>query len=132
MDRIVLDLLDTYTVTDATRLFLNQQPAMYIDGKFIASSSNQTLDVIEPSTGGVLTQISRGNESDVELAIASSKRAFEGEWSRMKPRKREQIMRKIAELIRKNLQTIAELETLDSGKAITGCKAVDISGAANV
>ncbi|MBL4712668.1 MAG: aldehyde dehydrogenase family protein [Gammaproteobacteria bacterium] len=132
MDKVIKDLLDTYKVTKQTRDFLSKPLGMYIDGKFVSGNANETLDVMEPSTGKHLAQIARGNEQDINDAVSSAKQAFEGEWAAYKPRAREQVMRKISDLIRENLQTIAELECLDSGKAISGCKAVDIAGAANV
>lgn len=132
MHKSIVELLDTHQVTEATRKFLGSHLGLYIDGQFTPGTSGESLEVIEPSTGQLLTSITPGTLEDVDHAVSSSKRALEGEWSSFKPRKREHIMREIAQLIRDNIQTIAELETLDSGKAISGCKAVDISGSANV
>lgn len=132
MDIKVTELLTQYNVTQETKDFLNSDLGMYINGQFTKGHSVENIAVIEPSTGQRLTQITEGTSEDINDAVTAAQQALNGEWSNYKPREREQVMHKLAALIRANLQTIAELESLDSGKAINGCKAVDIAGSANV
>ena len=51
--------LDSYKLTDATRAFVSKRQAMFIDGKWVQGSAEH-LDVIEPSTEGLLTQSPAG------------------------------------------------------------------------
>lgn len=132
MDSKIADLLSKYDVTESTKSFVGLDQQMFINGAFTKGNSTEHIDIIEPSTGKVLTNIVAGTAQDVDEAVNAAEGALHGEWANYKPREREQVMRKLAELIRENLQTIAELESLDSGKAISGCKAVDIAGSANV
>ena len=132
MDTQIANLLSRYDVTELTKSFLDLNQQMFINGAFTKGNSTESIDIIEPSTGKILTKIIAGTAQDVNDAVNAAEEALYGEWANYKPREREQVMRKLAELIRGNLQTIAELETLDSGKAISGCKAVDIAGSANV
>lgn len=129
MDRIVKEYIDRYGVTEQTRRFLTQQQRMYIDGEFIAAVAGETLEVLEPCTEGVITSVPSATNADIDKAVAAARHAFsEGEWSQFKPAEREKVLTRIADLVEDNLQTLAEIESLDAGKAIEGCKAVDMAG----
>ncbi|MCP3869169.1 MAG: aldehyde dehydrogenase family protein [Gammaproteobacteria bacterium] len=129
MDQKVRDYIDKYGVTEETRRFLEKTPKMYIGGEWLFASSGKTISVEEPSTGAELTHIPAATVEDVDRAVAAARQAFaEGEWSDMKAAQRERILRRIADLLEQNTQTIAEIESIDAGKAITGCIAVDVAG----
>lgn len=131
MDASVRTLIDQFGVTPQTRRFLDQPKRMFIDGEFV-NAQHTMAPVEDPSTGGQVTEIPLATADDVDSAVAAAKHAMnQGEWSKTSPRGREQVLRRIAELIRENAQTLAEIESLDSGKAISGCKAVDINVGAN-
>ena len=127
MDTQVSALLDTYGVTDRTRKFLASEKRHYINGEFVSGTAG--IEVLEPCTGGVLAQVPSGDSDEVEAAVQAARHAFgDGEWSRWTPVQRERVLMKLADLVEANLQTVAEIESLDAGKAIEGCKAVDIQG----
>ncbi len=129
MDSKVQAYIDQYGVTDETRIFLNSRHLMYINGEFVNSSDSATLTVIEPCTEGLIGEVPAATTEDINTAVAAANHAFhKGEWSQWKPAQREQVLHRIADLVEKNLQTLAEIESLDAGKAIEGCKAVDIIG----
>jgi len=131
MDANVHALIEHYGVTANTMRFLDQPKRMFINGQFI-DRNHELANVEDPSTGGCITQIPLGTTQDVDEAVAAAHHAMtQGEWSTFTPRDREQVLRRIAELIRENAQTLAEIESLDSGKAISGCKNVDINVGAN-
>ncbi|HEB27249.1 MAG TPA: aldehyde dehydrogenase family protein [Porticoccus sp.] len=133
MDDVVSALLRRYGATSRTCEFLAKQPRMYIDGHFKLASNGETIDSIEPSTGGFIASIPAASEQDVALAVAAARNAFDdGCWSTMKPNQREKILHRLADLIEENAQTIAEIETLDNGKAITGCLEVDVATGADL
>mgnify|MGYP003683013217 CR=1 FL=1 len=129
MDTKVEKYIDQYGVTDQTREFLNSTHQMFINGEFTDASDGGSLTVLEPCTEGVLAQVPSATTEDINQAVAAAKHAFgQGEWSQWKPAQREKVLHKLADLVEENLQTIAEIESLDAGKAIEGCKAVDILG----
>lgn len=129
MDQVVKGYIDQYGVTEDTRRFLAQQHRMYINGEFVKAEDSATLDVLEPCTEGVIATVPSAGTDDVDRAVAAAKHAFkEGEWSRFKPVDRERVLNRLADLVEENLQTLAEIESLDAGKAIEGCKAVDMGG----
>lgn len=127
MDDKVAVLIDKYGVTERTLAFLLAPMKQYINGEFVTAADS--LQVLEPSTGALLAEVPSASSEDVEAAVKAARYAFdEGEWSRWKPAQRERLLHRLADLVEENLQTLAEIESLDAGKAIEGCKAVDIAG----
>jgi len=127
MDNKVAALIDKYGVTARTLKFLRAPMKQYINGQFVVAA--ESMQVLEPSTGALLAEVPSASTEDVEAAVKAARYAFdEGEWSRWKPAQRERVLHRLADLVEENLQTLAEIESLDAGKAIEGCKAVDIAG----
>lgn len=102
----------------------------YIDGEYIASISGETFDNINPVTREVIGQVANGRKEDIHRAIAVAKKAKNGAWKTMPLNERSKIMRKIGDLILENLDTLAELESLDTGKPFSLAKSLDIPRAA--
>jgi aldehyde dehydrogenase (NAD+) len=92
---------------------------LLIDGKWVEASSGQTIDVINPCTGAMITAIDRGTAEDIDLAVKAAQRALDGKWGRMTATERGRIMHRIGELIVKNAEPLAEIEARDTGKPMT-------------
>ncbi len=104
----------------------------FIDGKYVPAASGATFDSINPATGKSIARVASCDATDVELAVASARRAFEaGHWSRRAPAARKKVLLRFAELIRKHREELALTETLDMGKPIVDSLKVDIPAAAN-
>jgi acyl-CoA reductase-like NAD-dependent aldehyde dehydrogenase len=104
----------------------------FIGGSFVDSADGQTFDCTSPVDGRLLTQVASCKAEDVDRAVAAARAAFEkGTWSRIAPRERKKVLLRFAELIRKNTEELALLETLDMGKPIRFSRALDVPEAAN-
>lgn len=88
-----------------------------IGGKEVASKSGETFETINPATGEVIAQVCSGDIAEVDLAVKSSKSAFE-QWGKMKIAERGACLHKVADLIEKNAKKIGLIETRDVGKPI--------------
>lgn len=119
-----------YQVTKETFEFLKEEKRLFINGENLVTSERASIEVEDPFTGKVIDKIIEANTDDIQFAMNAAKDGMK-RWNALTPRDREQIMHKVAALIRENLQTLAEIECIDSGKAISGCRDVDINGAAN-
>jgi aldehyde dehydrogenase (NAD+) len=100
---------------------------LLIDGQWIEGSKK--FDAINPATGEVLTQIAAASTGDVDRAVAAARRAFgdrNGPWRKLSASERGRLVWKLADLIEKNIDEVAELETLDNGKPIFESRYVDI------
>ncbi len=99
--------------------------ANFIDGAFVAPASGSYFDDIEPATGNVLAQIPDSDARDVDAAVAAAKRAFPA-WSRMRAEERSRILLRLADLLERNLDELARLESRDNGKPVSLAMRMDI------
>ena len=104
----------------------------YIGGAFVDAANGETFDSLAPATGQVITSIAACGETDVDLAVASARAAFEsGSWSALSPAQRKVILMKLADLIEENAEELAVTESIDAGKPITECRTFDIPDVVN-
>src|ERR1700716_2227626 len=100
---------------------------LLIDGQWVDGA--KMFDTINPATGEVLTQIAAASTEDVDRAVAAARRAFEdrnGAWRKLSASERGRLIWKLADLLEKNIDEFAELETLDNGKPIFESRYVDM------
>ncbi|MCE5974126.1 aldehyde dehydrogenase [Sinirhodobacter sp. WL0062] len=103
-----------------------------IDGKRVASLSEETFASISPIDGRLLTNVALMGAQDVDLAVASARRAFEaGVWSGRAPAERKAVLCRLADLIRSHRDELALLETLDMGKPIADSTSIDVRATSN-
>src|SRR6202035_3709387 len=96
-----------------------RQTKMLIDGKWVDSASGKTFETLNPATGEVIARVAEGDKADVDKAVNAARRAFdEGPWRKMNARERGRLLYKLADLVEKNVDELAALETLDNGKPI--------------
>jgi aldehyde dehydrogenase (NAD+) len=106
---------------------------VFINGKWQAPASGETYSPINPATEEPIEAVARGDERDVEAAVAAARRAFdEGQWPRMSPHERGRIVWKLGDLIQANLDEMARLESLCTGKTLFDSGKVEIPFAAEV
>ncbi len=85
---------------------------LLIDGQWI--DGQKKFDTINPATGEVLTQIAEASRADVDRAVVAARRAFEdrnGAWRKLSSSERGRMIWTLADLIEKNIDEFAELET---------------------
>jgi aldehyde dehydrogenase (NAD+) len=100
---------------------------LFINGEWVDSVSGKTFDTLNPATEEILTSDAEGDKADVDLAVAAARKAFEeGPWKKTDARDRGKVLLKIMELIDKNREELALLETLDNGKPISETTNVDL------
>lgn len=95
-----------------------------VDGKPTDSLSGQRIDVASPSDGKVFASIPASGEADVDRAVKAARRAFEeGPWGRMPAVERGRCLTRLYQLVEKNGEELAALESRDTGKPIRQGKA---------
>jgi len=88
----------------------------FIDG--VSVSSAQTYPNIDPSTGAVLGDVARGGGSEIDQAVTAARRAGRG-WRATTPEQRADLLSALAGLIDREVETLARLESEDSGKPLS-------------
>jgi aldehyde dehydrogenase (NAD+) len=99
---------------------------LFIGGKFVKPKSGKYFPSINPATEEKLTEIAAANESDVDSAVKSARRAYEKVWSKMPGRERGKYLYRIARIIQEKARELAVLETMDGGKTIKESRDVDL------
>ena len=106
--------------------------SLLIDGNRVAAKSGQTRKILNPATGEFVVEAAEADQADTLLAIESAKRAFENSaWKSSSSKDRAQILRKTAEILRRDKSQIAKAESLDTGKRFVESE-YDIDDVVNV
>jgi phenylacetaldehyde dehydrogenase len=107
----------TITQNEAARDFLQRKPAILIGNEWVEAGGGETLPVFNPATGEQISVIGAGSAGDVDRAVAAANAAFDsGVWGAMLPQERARIMLRIADLVERHAEELAELEYLDVGQ----------------
>ncbi|XP_024633259.1 methylmalonate-semialdehyde dehydrogenase [acylating], mitochondrial isoform X2 [Medicago truncatula] len=88
-----------------------------IGGKFIESKSLTFIDVINPATQEVLSQVPLTTNEEFKAAVAAAKKAFPS-WRNTPITKRQRVMLKFQELIRRDMDKLALNVTTEQGKTL--------------
>lgn len=82
-------------------------------------SAAAALPVLNPSDGSQMAEIARGGRAEIDAAVSAGHAAHAGEWGRMDAQTRGRLLLKLAELIRRDSEMLAKMESEDVGKPMT-------------
>jgi 1-pyrroline dehydrogenase len=88
---------------------------MFINGDWSDATSGETTDVVNPATEEVIAAVPRGDESDVDRAVAAARAAFET-WSLTTPAERSTALFKFADEIAADAENLSSIESANVGK----------------
>ncbi|XP_071794533.1 aldehyde dehydrogenase 1A1-like [Asterias amurensis] len=94
---------------------------LFINNEFVNSVSGKTFPTINPTTGEKICDIQEGDKADIDLAVKAAKEAFKlgSPWRTMDASKRAEYLMKLADLLQRDVEYLASLETVDNGMIIT-------------
>jgi aminomuconate-semialdehyde/2-hydroxymuconate-6-semialdehyde dehydrogenase len=98
----------------------------FVGGAFQDAAGGETLDNVNPATGGVIGTIPRSRQADVDAAVAAAKAAGQGPWGRTSAGERADLLDRVADLIEARLERLAAVESQDQGKPVGLARRVDI------
>jgi len=90
----------------------------FVGGKYVAASSGEVSDVINPSTGQVYAHAPVSSEQDVAAAYKVAQAAFE-EWGQTTPSERQLALFRIADALEARAKEAAEVESENTGKPLS-------------
>lgn len=100
-----------------------------IDGRTLAAASGATFDNVSPRDGRVLNQVAACGAADVDFAVTSARQAFEdGRWRKLHYRDKKRILFALADLMERDAEILAVLESVDMGKPISNSLESDVPG----
>jgi aldehyde dehydrogenase (NAD+)/betaine-aldehyde dehydrogenase len=86
-------------------------------------NGSRTFEVVDPSTGQVCAEVARCGEAEIDGAVEAARRAHEDVWRRTIPAERARVLHRISELLRRDHEKLARLESTDTGKPLTQARA---------
>src|SRR6266568_5019912 len=105
-----------------------QSSGMYIDGEWVHSKTEEKIDVVNPATERVIGRVPRANREEVKEALEAARDA-QPKWEDTPPIKRASFLFKIAQLIRRDKERLAETLTAEQGKPLFESR-LEIEGSA--
>ncbi|MBL1307904.1 MAG: aldehyde dehydrogenase family protein [Pseudomonas sp.] len=110
-----------------TTAFIQRAPRMLIGGRWVEAADSQTMSLRNPATGEELCVVPRATADDVDRAVLSARQAFDDSaWSRARPRERQNLLWKLADLMERDADVLAQLECLNNGKSVTVARVMDV------
>ncbi|ORY93509.1 aldehyde dehydrogenase domain-containing protein [Syncephalastrum racemosum] len=101
-----------------TGLFINNE---FVPGAF-------TIDATNPYTGKVIASVHAAREEEVNQAVEAAEKAYKGVWGKTTPRERSRLLNKLADLVERDREEIAQIETLNNGKPLSASRMIDTAG----
>lgn len=106
---------------------------LLIDGRLVDASDKQTSTTVDPATKTVLTTAAEASATDVDDAVAAARAAFVSPaWRSMSNDERGRLLWRVADLIERDADELARLETLDQGQPLSMSRDVNVAMAAQV
>ncbi len=91
---------------------------LFIDGAWTKSASGEVSEVLSPSTGEVVATVQKGTPADADKALEAADKA-QKEWKKLPARTRAEHLYKLANEIKANSESLAELLVKEQGKLLT-------------
>ncbi|WP_174908909.1 aldehyde dehydrogenase family protein [Burkholderia diffusa] len=117
----------TLSLLPQTQSFIARTPSMLIGDTWRSAESGATLAVHNPATGDELCRVPASGAADVDRAVRAARQAFDDSaWSRMRPRERQNLLWRLADLLERDAQQLAELECVNNGKSAQIARVMDV------
>lgn len=95
---------------------------LYIDGAHVEGTGGET-SVRNPANGGEIARVARASAADVDRAVTLAHERYQaGVWRRAPVRERRDVLRRIADLVRRDTERLAQMESQNAGKPISAAR----------
>jgi aldehyde dehydrogenase (NAD+) len=103
------------------------QSKLFINGEFTDATHSGTFTVENPAEATTLADVAEAREADIDRAVQAARATFESdEWQGMDARKRGHLLYKLADLVERDIDQLARIETLQNGKPYFESRHVDL------
>ncbi|HUI63170.1 MAG TPA: aldehyde dehydrogenase family protein [Steroidobacteraceae bacterium] len=118
---------DLTTLGAASRAFLGASHQHFIDGRFVPGHSQESIPVVDPTSGLEVGSVPAGDATDIDRAVKAARRAFDsGPWHKMHGAQRERLLLRLADLLESHASEFSEIESVNSGRILPATKAFDV------
>ncbi|MBN9470549.1 MULTISPECIES: aldehyde dehydrogenase family protein [unclassified Bosea (in: a-proteobacteria)] len=95
----------------------------FINGRYVAGRTGETMAVLAPATGEEFTRIACGNAQDIDDAVKAAQAAYEGAWGKLTAAERGRLISKLALKVQDHFEELAKIEAQDTGKPMAQARA---------
>ena len=95
----------------------------FINNRWVAPASGESIPVLNPSNGEVFDHLARGNAQDIDAAVRAARDAFNGPWGRLTATERGRLLQKLSNAMLHHAEELAQLESQDCGKPLKQARA---------
>src|SRR5437867_8815754 len=109
----------THLHPDVTKFLANQPLKMFIGGEWTAAQSGEAFETRDPGDGKVIAKVAAGDKRDIDRAVDAARTAFrKSGWATLPANDRAVYLHRLADLVDKNREVLAQIESLDVGKPL--------------
>ncbi|MBD2812299.1 aldehyde dehydrogenase family protein [Xenorhabdus sp. Vera] len=116
---------------ESVAAFLQRSHGHYINGISVLGQGNATFSIVNPASGETIATVNQGGDAEIDQAMQAASNAFHGIWAQTSPMERGNCLNRLADLLQKNSEELAQLESLCSGKPIQLSRMLDVGASAD-
>ena len=94
---------------------------LFIDGEFVESTSDKTLEVTSPLSQEILCKVPCSTKEEIDQSISSASDAFLS-WKETPPPERARLMMSYQSLLKEHQEELAEILSTENGKTFEDAK----------
>ncbi|WP_420587510.1 aldehyde dehydrogenase family protein [Ruegeria sp.] len=95
------------------------QDKLFVNNEWVAATSGEVFDVVDPSNNAVVHKVAKAGPADVDAAVKAARAAFDtGPWPKLSGAERAAVLRKMGDEIAARTDELARMEVLDNGKPL--------------
>ena len=95
---------------------------IFVNGHWKKTDSGNHVELVNPSNGEAIANIAQGNSRDIESAVSAALNAMKGSWGKSTAVQRGRLLLRLSDLVKKRLNNLAYIESVDVGKPLTQSK----------
>lgn len=111
---------------------MNGEPDLFVGGTWVHACDGGTRDVVNPADGSVIATVDEAADADARDAVRAARAAFDdGAWPATPVAERATLLNRIADLLQRDKEELAVLETRDTGKTLAESR-IDVDDVTSV
>ncbi|PNP38776.1 aldehyde dehydrogenase [Trichoderma gamsii] len=118
-----------FTTVKTPTVTYEQPLGLFINNEFVKGTKGGLIETYNPADEKLITSVHEATEVDVDIAVAAARKALQTTWHQITPSERGHLLMKLADLFDRDFETLAAIESLDNGKALSLAR-IDVAGAA--
>ena len=96
---------------------MTEKRGHFIAGRDVPASDGRTMRVVSPANDSVLAEVAQGTTDDVEAAVSAARGQLDGgEWSGLSGEERGRLINRLADLVERDADTLADLDAACIGR----------------